>query len=224
METEKHYFKVGLFCLAALTAFVYYLVTFGGDQETGDMKHYSVYFKNSVNGLVRGAPVRLRGINVGLVDEIRFVSADSDRILVGVDISETAPVRSDTVASVAFQGITGTTYLSLENTGPETGPQPLTKPEGEEYPVIPSRPSDVQTLLNDAPAMVDKATHAITQAQKLLSDKNIAETQALLPEAHDMLTEAAAAFREIKMLARTLREDPSIILRGSKYQGYQVPK
>ena len=46
----------------------------------------------------------------------------------------------------------------------------------------------------------------------------------LLPEAHDALTEAAAAFREIKMLARTLREDPSIILRGSNYDGYKVPK
>jgi phospholipid/cholesterol/gamma-HCH transport system substrate-binding protein len=217
METEKHYFKVGLFALAALAGFIYYLVAFGGEGGVHNLKRYTVYFDRSINGLERGAPVKLKGIAVGQVSDIRFVSPESARIRVTADISETAPVRADTVASVTFQGITGATYLSLENTGPETGPLPLKKTEGEEYPVIPSGESELQTLLKGVPA-------TMTQAQKLFSDKNIRETEALLPEAHDMLAEAAAAFREIKMLARTLREDPSIVLRGPKHQGYQVPR
>ena len=224
METEKHYFKVGLFFLVVMAAFTYYLIAFGGDNENHNLKRYNVYFEHSVDGLTRGAPVKLRGIMVGLVSDIRFVSAENDRILVTADISDTAPVRADTVASVAFQGITGATYLSLENTGPAVSSKPMAAEKGEKYPVIKSKQSEIQSLLTDAPAMMGKLTDTVNQTQKLLSDKNVTEAEALLPEAHDALTEAAAAFREIKMLARTLREDPSIILRGSKYEGYKVPK
>jgi phospholipid/cholesterol/gamma-HCH transport system substrate-binding protein len=225
METEKHYFKVGLFFLVVVAAFVYYMMTFGGSTESQDMKRYAIYFDHSVNGLERGAFVKLKGITVGLVDEIRFVSRDNDRILVIADIAETAPVRTDTVASVSFQGITGTMFLSLENTGGEGAlPAPLTVLAGEKYPVIRSQPSQMDSLLADAPEVMGKLTQTVTQAQKLLSDKNVAAAQVLLPEAHDALTEAAGAFREIKMLARTLREDPSIVLRGTTYDGYKVQK
>jgi len=224
METEKHYFKVGLFFLAVMAAFVYYVTTFGGGTASQSLKRYTVYFDHSIDGLARGALVKLKGINVGLVRDIHFVSADNDRIVVIADIAESAPVRADTIASVAFQGITGATYLSLENTAPAASAPPLTVQNGEQYPVIPSRQSTVQSLLNGAPAMMGKLNQTVDQTQKLLSDKNVEETEALLPEAHDALTEAAAAFREIKMLARTLREDPSIILRGPNYDGYKVPK
>ena len=224
METEKHYFKVGLFFLAVMGAFIYYLMIFGGDNPNRNLQRYIIYFDHSVEGLARGVPVKLRGIAVGLVKDIRFVSADNDRIMVTAEIADTAPVRTDTVASVASQGITGASFLSLENTTPAQSAPPLTVEKGEKYPVIPSRQSEMQTLLSDAPAIMGKLTRTVDQAQKLLSEKNVAETEALLPEAHDALTEAAAAFREIKMLARTLREDPSIILHGTKYDGYKVPK
>lgn len=224
METEKHYFKVGLFFLAALAAFLYYVTAFSRDGGSQDLKRYAVYFDRSVAGLARGAPVKLKGIMVGVVSNIRFVSADNDRILVTADIADTAPVRSDTVASVAFQGITGAAYLALENSVPAAQSQPLAVQKGEDYPVIAARTSDMQTLMSEAPATLARVNATVTQAQKLLSDKNVETAQALLPEAHDALTEAAAAFREIKMLAREIREDPSIILHGPKYQGYQVPK
>jgi len=222
METEKHYFKVGLFFIAVLIAFVYYMMTFGGHGHQ-KMKHYIVYFDHAVDGLAHGATVKLRGIPVGMVSDIRFFSANNDRIQVVADIDDGTPVRDDTVASVAFQGITGAAYLSLENTLPDAEAPPLAAKSGEEYPVIPSRQSDMQSLLSSAPAAMNKLTTTVGQAQKLLSDKNIKETEALLPEAHDALTEAAAAFREIKMLAHELREDPSIILHGPKYNGYKVP-
>ena len=224
METEKHYFKVGLFFLVVTIAFVYYLMNFGGHNENQSLTRYAIYFDHSVAGLARGAPVKFKGISVGLVDDIRFVSRDNDRIIVTADISDTAPVRMDTVASVSFQGITGTTYLSLENTNPTAAPVFLTRQKGEKYPVIPSRQSEILSLISDAPEVMGRMTQTVVQAQKLLSDKNIDAAQSLLPEAHDALTEAAGAFREIKMLARTLREDPSIILRGTQYQGYKTPK
>lgn len=224
METEKYHFRVGLFFLAVAAIFVYYLMVFGGVRESRNLATYAVYFDNSVAGLARGAPVKFKGIEVGLVREVHFVSRENDRVLVLADIDEAAPVRQDTVASTAFQGITGTTYLALENTRPEAPPVWLKKEKGEKYPVIRSEKSGIQTALADAPEVMTRLARTAEQAQKLLSDGNIAAVQALFPEARSALVEATGAFREIRMLARTLREDPSVILRGTKYEGYRVQK
>jgi phospholipid/cholesterol/gamma-HCH transport system substrate-binding protein len=224
METEKYYFRVGLFCLAVTAAFVYYLITFGGGQESKNLLRYAIYFDNSVAGLARGAPVKLKGIAVGVVDEIRFVSKENDRILAVADIVDTAPIRKDTVASIAFQGITGTTYLALENTKPDAPPVYLTKEKGEKYPVIASEKSDFQTVLANAPEVMGGLAKMAAQGQKLLSDKNITAFQGLVAQSHDVLSETTGALREFKMLARTLREDPSVILHGTNYEGYKVQK
>ncbi|MFH1157971.1 MAG: MlaD family protein [Pseudomonadota bacterium] len=224
METEKYYFRVGLFFLTGVAAFIYYLVAFGAGSDSKNMVRYAVYFDSSVAGLARGAPVKLKGIEVGFVQDIRFVSRGNDRILVTADIIDTSPIREDTVATVSFQGITGTTYLTLENTGMDKAPFLLSRKKDEKYPVIRSRKSDLQSALSSMPEVMGKLEQVVVQVQKLLNDKNIAAYQGLFPEAHDALTEATSAFREIRMLARTLREDPSIVIRGTEYKGYQVPK
>lgn len=224
METEKYYFRVGAFFLIVMAAFVYYLVSFGGGQEDDSMSSYAIYFDNSVDGLARGAPVKLRGIEVGLVRDIRFVSRDNDRIQVIAEISDTAPIRKDTIAFTTFQGITGSTYLALENTDLTGTTEYLTKEKGEKYPVIRSAQSGFQNVLATAPDLMGRLAKTAEQAQKLLSDSNVAAFQSLLPEAHDALAEAAGAFREIKMLARTIRDDPSVIIHGTKYDGYKVQR
>lgn len=224
METEKYYFRVGLFCLTVMAAFVYYLVTFGGGTESQNLTRYTIYFDNSVAGLTRGAPVKLKGIAVGLVEKIYFVSKENDRILVLVDIVETAPIRRDTVASISFQGITGTPYLALKNIRPEEPPVYLKKEKDEKYPVILSEKSELQTVLDNAPELMGGLAKTATQMHKLLSDKNIIAFQGLLSESRDVLTEATGTLREIKMLARTIREDPSIIVRGTTHEGYKVRK
>jgi phospholipid/cholesterol/gamma-HCH transport system substrate-binding protein len=222
METEKYYFRVGVFFLAAAALFVYYLMSFGSGRERENLVRYHIYFDSSIAGLARGAPIKLKGFDVGIVSDIRFLSPESDRILVSADIIATAPVREDTVASVSFQGITGTTYLALENDGNGAPAALLTQTSGKEYPVIKSRESELQEILTAAPQVMGNLAKTSDRLQKLLSDKNIAGVQEVISGAHDVLAEATGALREIRMLARTVREDPSIIIRGSKYEGYKV--
>lgn len=224
METEKYYFRVGMFFLSVMGIFVWYLMIFGADGERENLARYAVYFDSSVAGMTKGAPVRLKGLDVGLVTDIRFASHEDGRILAIVDLDDAAPVREDTVATIAFQGITGTTYMAMENTRSEESLPPLSKKEGEEYPVIRSQPSDLQVILAEAPAVMSKMSEVSEQMQKLFSDKNITAAQNVAGQAHDTLLETTGAVREIKMLARTIREDPSIILRGSDYDGYKVNK
>ena len=222
METEKYYFRVGVFCLAITAVFVYYLMSFGSGLEGQNLTRYAVYFEDSISGLTRGAPVKLKGIAVGLVDKIEFAGSEDDKVLVWLEVNANAPIREDTVASIDFQGITGATYLSLENSQPGTSVPLLKTKAGEKYPVIKSVRSEFQAVISNAPEVLGDISKTAKQAQKLLSDKNILAVQGVISETHNVLTEATGTLREIKMMARTLREDPSVILRGGNYEGYRV--
>lgn len=215
METEKHYFKVGLFCLIVAAVFVSFLVAFRSNHDNDDMLRYVIYFDGSVAGLAEGAPVRLKGIKVGEVSSLRFIANRNDRIAIFVDITENAPLREDTTASIAFLGITGTAYISLENMHPEQPPVYLKRPKHDQFPTIPSRTSALQEVMSSTPELMGSMKELIAQMRKLVSDSNIATAQGVLAE-------ASSTLREFKMLAHTLRDDPSVILRGSKYDGYKV--
>ena len=224
METERYYFRVGAFFLAVVSLFIYYLMFFGSSNERSHLIHYALYFDTSVAGLARGAPVKLKGLDIGVVSDIHFISRESDRILVIANIADTAPIREDTVATVAFQGITGTTYLSLENENIKGAAALLEKKEGDEYPVIRTAKSDLQEIVAAAPKIMGELQKTTSQLQKMLSDKNIDSMEAVVAETHGVLAAATAALQEFRMLARTLREDPSVILRGPQYEGYKVKK
>lgn len=224
METEKHYLKVGVFVLAVLAIFAWSVMILGGGENTRNLVRYKIFFDSSVAGLSKGAPVRLHGLDIGSVVKIGFVSSKDDRIEVVVDLARVAPIRRDTVAEVAFQGITATTYLTLENTRGREDVPPLEPAPGEEHAVIPAKKSDIQLVLTSVPELIAKLVGVAEQAQKLLKDRNIETIEGDLAQVREVLTEATGALRELKMLARTLREDPSAILRGSDYEGYKVKK
>lgn len=246
MENEKHYFSVGLFVVGALAAAAFTILWFSTLGAQQRYTTYAIYFDGAVSGLSVGSPVLFKGLDVGRVDEIQFRENGDDRILVLADIADSAPVRSDTVASIRLQGITGASALALENSGED--PSPLEQLAGEPYPVIHSSPSDLEKFFEELPKFIDRLSSLAGHAEAVLSDDNLASFSAALKsssdamenisaltkqargllggqasgEFQDVLTEAKLALRELKMLARSLREDPSKILRGPKYEGQHV--
>src|SRR5262245_26396110 len=115
MEQDGYYFRVGLFVALTMVVAIFVIGWFAGHRDEMGKTTYAIYMKTSVNGLSLGAPVTLSGIQVGNVKEISFVSSDSSTIRVLADIVDTAPVHTDTVASLKLQGITGTSFVGLEN-------------------------------------------------------------------------------------------------------------
>lgn len=222
METEKYYFRIGVFLLITLGAFAFYLSTINQEFEQRSFTRYSIYFSSAVTGLDQGAPVKLKGIDVGRVVNIGFDPAENDRIHVITDIYESAPIREDTIATLEYQGITGTSYIALSNKGTSSALMAKKPPEGEKYPVIQSQQSELQAVLSGAPEVMGRFARVADQATKLLSDENIDGLEQLIPEVRDTLAETRRAMREFKMLARTLREDPSVMVHSTEYEGYEV--
>ena len=239
MEQDGYYFRVGLFVAVTMALAIGVIGWFTGHRDEMGKTTYAIYMKGSVNGLTLGAPVTLSGIQVGNVKDISF-TPDSGFIRVLADIVDTAPVHTDTVASLKLQGITGTSFVGLENTG--TNPQPIEATDKDGYKLITSVPSPLDRVFTSIPELIDQVTKLTERGQSLLDDENIKEVHALLVSlnkimansngqslesavAHmnELIVEGKDTMREVKMLTRTVREDPSVVLYGTKHPGVKVP-
>lgn len=241
MEQDGYYFRVGLFVSLTMVLAVGVIGWFTGHRDDLGKTTYAIYMKGSVNGLTLGAPVTLSGIQVGNVKDISFAAPDSGGLIrVLAEIVDTAPVHTDTVASLKLQGITGTSFIGLENTGVK--PQPIEAADKDGYKLITSVPSPLDRVFTSIPELIDQVTKLTERGQSLLDDENIKEVHALLVSlnrimansngrsvedavAHmnELITEGKDTMREVKMLTRTVREDPSVVLYGTKHPGVKVP-
>lgn len=251
METEKHYFNVGLFLLLSIAGLVAFLLWMGvgGDQRT--YKTYAMYFVGDVGGIKPGSSVKFKGLEVGSVDSLRFDEEDPNYIRVVARIDDHAPVNDNTVASVRFQDLIGTSVIALQNV--DLMPAALVSREDAHYPVIPSRASDLEKVIASLPEAMETLRNLGEQGSKLLSDENLAAISSILlsldtsmktfdetllriartaekgeqildgkvvTDLRDALAEGRSALREIRLLAKSLREDPSQIIRQPSYKGY----
>ncbi|MCC7251373.1 MlaD family protein [Hyphomicrobium sp.] len=122
METQARYTLVGSFVLAAVAAvfaFVYWLHDTGG---LGDRQVFRVRFQSSVSGLLKGSNVLFNGIRVGEVTDVQLSADAPKEVLVTIAVDRSAPVRSDTVVNVDFQGLTGAPVIELSGGDPAAAP------------------------------------------------------------------------------------------------------
>ena len=140
METKVNYAIVGLFVLllsAALIGGILWLSAGNQYRKTYDV--YLTYMRESVAGLNLNAPVKYRGVNVGSVRKIELDPANPEQVRLELDIERATPVKTDTVAVLKVQGLTGIAYVELA--GGSAAAPPLEPTRKEPYPVIKTGPS-----------------------------------------------------------------------------------
>ena len=75
MTKDRFHFALGLFTLAGLFLGGVGIFYFGGGHWHHQTFIVETYFDQTVSGLSLGAPVRHRGVNVGTVTKIDFVTS-----------------------------------------------------------------------------------------------------------------------------------------------------
>jgi phospholipid/cholesterol/gamma-HCH transport system substrate-binding protein len=108
--------KVGIFVLVSLFIFVVFVFALGRE-STFFKKSFKVQtsFTNTA-GLSEGAPVRLSGLRIGSVKEIKFPeSPDNNFIIVSMDVTQEGIRRigSDAIATIRTEGLLGDKYIEI---------------------------------------------------------------------------------------------------------------
>lgn len=170
METRASYLIVGAFVLALIAgAFGFGLwITRANLRETNVL--YYIYFTGSVSGLQVGSQVQLRGVPVGNVSDIAIDERNIELIQVTVDIKPGTPIKTDTVAQLQLQGITGLSFIQLSG-GTQTAP-PLEPALGKRHPVIPSVPSPLERVYENIPQVTAQIVELAGRLNELLNDDN----------------------------------------------------
>ncbi len=190
MAKKTSNFLIGLFVILGNLIIVGAIIWVGASKyfEKGDQ--YVTYFDESVQGLDRDSEVKYRGVKVGRVKTIA-IAPDNRLIAVIMSINlRTAP--QELVARLQLTGITGLMFINLDHRLPG---EPDLSPKVEfasEYPVIPSKPSEIRTLMRgleeillklkevDAQGISLQMQSAFKEVENFLKKKDLATTMANL--------------------------------------------
>jgi len=107
----------------------------------GDVTEYTARFTDA-SGLLRGDDVRIAGVVVGSVTDVRIVEERIAEVAFNVD--STTPLPASVGAGLKYKNLIGQRYLALEQ-GP--GPTGETLPEGAQIPLDRTRPALNLTVL-----------------------------------------------------------------------------
>lgn len=155
MTRKASKFKVGLFVLVGVLLMVSGLIWLGASRYLKGSTTYATYFSESVQGLQMDSVVKYRGVEVGRVKAIR-VAPDNTLIEVVMDIVFKGKVDQNMVASLKMVGITGIAYVELDQRRPGAADQSPAITFASEYPIIPSRPSEISQILTVAEEVVQQ--------------------------------------------------------------------
>lgn len=168
MENKAHAIAAGLFVLLLGLALAASVAWFQGDRT--ERVYYTVVSRTGVPGLNLKAPVKLRGVEVGHVDSIGFDPADPRQILVGIAVDASAPVSATTFAQLGLQGVTGLSFVGLEEADAKA-PFKAAAPGSR----IALRPTLLDRLAESGPLLLAGFAETADRLNQLLSDDNRAQ-------------------------------------------------
>lgn len=151
METRARYLLVGIFTVVGFMAVIGLILWLAKVQINRTYAQYDIVF-DTVAGLGQASTVQYNGVSVGKVLAIALDRDDTALVRVRIEIYASTPIRVDTMATLASQGVTGVAFVALEG-GSSDAPRLAAVPPAD-VPVIASKPSVLRGLIADAPDLL----------------------------------------------------------------------
>ncbi|MCB4752857.1 MAG: MlaD family protein [Sulfurovum sp.] len=177
MYNKVNYTIVGLFVLlfgVAMTAFFFWLAKYGLQQK---YDVYKIYMKESVSGLSKDSVVKLRGVSIGRVREIRIDPNNIERIEILLSIKHGILIKENMVAYMAMQGLTGLLAVDIKN---GTNDAKTLEPTKDYIPTIKTASSWFNATKKDIGTLTGHLSRLVQQVNKLMSNKNIEHLDKML--------------------------------------------
>jgi len=203
VETKANYTLIGLFAVigfVGLLGFFLWLARVELDQQ---FAYYDVRF-SSVAGLSNASDVRFSGLPVGQVVDVRLAPDRDGTIQVRLEVSADTPVRTDSVATIEAQGVTGVSYVSI---GPGTPEAPLLMEDSSDpIPEIEAGRSALQSLTEDAPELLAEALRVVREVGDLFEGENTDRIDRILENAENASADFSSALEGFSGIAGTIDE------------------
>ncbi len=191
MNSKVNYMLLGLFIIILGFGLIVGILWLSVDKDNKSYHTYQVYMNESVSGLNLNAPVKYKGVEIGVVKSIQLKLEQSASVYLLLDVEQTIPIKQDTYATLSVNSLTGIAFIELAG-GSFDVPLVQRQPD-QNYPEIASRPSlyqRVDSVINrffsqqNSEAVTDSLkniqiiTNIIAKNEKNLTDfiQNITQT------------------------------------------------
>ncbi len=230
MEPKVNYILVGSFMVFLGAAVLMGILWLGKTDYRGSYDRYEAYMKESVAGLSVDSTVKYRGVDVGRVKTIALNPNNPEEVLLTMDIVRGTPVKTDTIAVLETQGLTGLATVNL--TGGSRDAPALQAGEGQAYPVIKTGPSlfyrldeAVTRLLSEeglAQLLADLDT-AAKGAAKVLDDDNRTMLKRTIKDLSDVAQTIAAHKAQIELTLNGAARSADNLVKLTSSLNAEVP-
>lgn len=203
METRANYVLIGTFTLAGMLGLLGFFLWFARIELDRQFAYFDIRF-SSVAGLSNASDVRFSGLPVGQVVDVRLAPDRDGTILVRVEVDAETPVRSDSLATIESQGVTGVSFVGIS---PGSADAPLLDATGDRpVPEIAAGRSTLQSLTEDAPKLVENALRVIEDVGVLLGEENQNRVNAILVNVEDASAEFADTLEDFSAVTSSVSE------------------
>ncbi|WP_410217305.1 MlaD family protein [Paracoccus sp. (in: a-proteobacteria)] len=177
METKANYILIGAFTIAGFLGILGFVLWFAQLELDRQFAYYDVYFPE-VSGLGPSSDVRFAGLPVGRVVDMQLAPGNPLPVRVRLEVILDTPIRSDSVAALEVQGVTGVALVAV-SAGSERAPL-LREAETSAVPVIASSRSALQTLSDEGPQIINRLSLVAEQLSQILGPDNQGRVAAIL--------------------------------------------
>ncbi|WP_323767696.1 MCE family protein [Marinovum sp.] len=201
METKANFFLIGAFTLGGLGGILTFFLWFAQVELDRQFDYYDIRF-SSVAGLGNASDVRFSGLPIGQVVDVRLSPERDGTILVRVEVDAETPVRTDSIATIEAQGVTGVSFVGIK---PGSASSPLLEPtEAQPFPEITAGRSTLQTLSEDAPRLLQLSLETVEDVSELLGAENRQRLENILSNVETASANFAQTLQDFSSVTATV--------------------
>lgn len=221
MESRANYAVIGGFVLIMLTIGLVFLGWLSNAGQTQRQAEVRVVFSGAVTGLSTGSSVLFNGIKIGEVRDLRLDEKDPRTVIAIVRVNRDVPIKTDTRATLSYQGLTGAATLQLEG-GSRNAPS-LFDAATDGMPTMPAEISPFQDILESARNVLTRADSAMAAIDDFITENgpafnrtvnNVEKFSAALADNSDGISKAMASISTAADSIATISND----LKGAAAQ------
>jgi phospholipid/cholesterol/gamma-HCH transport system substrate-binding protein len=117
------------------------------------MLPYRVYFEDPVTDLADDAAVRINGVRIGSVNEVKLDPSRQHMAVATIEIRDDIVITKDSTATLETEGLVGPAYVGISSGRVDAPPL---RHDGPEPPVIPYERSSLNQLMETLPEQVSE--------------------------------------------------------------------
>lgn len=182
MSTRAQKIRLGVFMLLATLLFVGSVGVLAGLKFWNPRDRYYVRFTESISGLEVGSTVKMKGVRVGQVEQIK-IGEDVESVVVTLSINPKTPIPVDTTAVMTSIGITGLKFIEL--TGGSSRSKRIPPNTAQSY--IPVGKSVLESLTGHATDIAVKTEALLNNLLRLTDEDGRVRIKRLLDDADRLM-------------------------------------